>query len=1226
MKQIKWLLTLLAASILISAIAIFINRSNVKFQHELINIDKTEAILAEKYDYLEQTIQAIGHEESLNDLILALRKEKPNLIKEDLGIFVYEKNKLVFWTDRDCPLSSRKAMKDSIDFQRLSNGYYILTESNIGDIKIIGSILVKKEYNYRNPFIPAYFSKDLNIPSDLIISTQTKAGIPIKLKDKAIFSISKSKTDFENKNKLILSNFLFGIAFILFILSCLVAYDYFAKRVKYPSLLLLPLIADLAILRWLMYKLNFPSSWHNMELFSPRLFAENMFNNSLGDFLLNGILLLALGIMFHKHFSIRRDLPKNSIYQIVLRLAVSATSLVVIFYSLNRIDSLINNSSIPLNFNLILSLDIYSFIGLLIAIIYLSFSILIADKLILSIKNIKQKNRLYLSIFILTTLSYIVSLIWGEDQTNPLIYLAVLAICYLIIWFRYKKKENSSNYFTGLSLVLLISFLLTVFFNLKLQKKEYQQKQVMAMNLSNERDAGAEYFMKELNAELCNDTLIPKLLKQGKYEQADEHFKNEYLKGYLESYDFQLSLCTCEDSLLIQPENYNVKCHEFFFTIIDEYGIIIPGTDFFFLDDKNGQISYLGQIKLSVADSLDTHVFVELNSRTQVEGPGYPELLLDKSVMPKEYNKHLSYAKYNKEFLISSSGKYDYPHTFNFDTSNQEYCTTDKNQWRHLIYRPNPSTQIVVSQELKSFNDYFIFFTYIFFLLFMLLNIGSLIIFGVNYKAKQNVSKSFKNRIQSYFVVIVSLSIIIIGTISIIFYIQRYREKQKDTIQDKMQSVQIELTHKLGEELVLNEEISDYMNYLLVKFSNVFYTDINLFALDGSLLASSREEVYDQGLVGKRMDPVAYHKLSEEKSGYFVQNESIGEMNYLSAYIPFKNNQNELLAYINLPYFAKQNEFSQEISSLTVALINVYLILFLATILIAIFVSNSLTKPLRMIQDSIRSMDIRQRSQKIEYQSKDELGSLINEYNRKIDELQESAQRLAQSERESAWREMAKQIAHEIKNPLTPMKLSVQHLSKAYKDNDPDLDFMFEKVSRTLVEQIDSLSHIATEFSNFAKIRVSNLTQVDLVERILSASELYDGLSKTEIIFERDNLQEAIILADKEQVLRVFNNLIKNAVQAIPKDKLGQIIIQIKEKSDIFLVSIQDNGKGIPKELKDRIFSPNFTTKSSGMGLGLSIVKGIIGNLNGNIYYKTKADIGTTFFIEFPKFDKKAEK
>jgi nitrogen fixation/metabolism regulation signal transduction histidine kinase len=477
-----------------------------------------------------------------------------------------------------------------------------------------------------------------------------------------------------------------------------------------------------------------------------------------------------------------------------------------------------------------------------------------------------------------------------------------------------------------------------------------------------------------------------------------------------------------------------------------------------------------------------------------------------------------------------------------------------------------------------------------------------------------------KNRIQSYFIIVLSLSIILIGTISIIFYINKYQNKQKDAIQEKMQSIQIELNHKLGDENNLTPEMEEYLTYLLVKFSNVFSTDINLFNLNGSLMASSREEMYNKGLVGKQMCAKAHLKLAKNSTGYFVLDESIGEMNYLSAYVPFKNNKNEILAYINLPYFAKQNQFREEISSLTVTVLNVYLILFLITIIIAIIISNQLTHPLRMIQEHIKDMDINKRSQKINYSRNDEIGSLVKEYNKKIDELSESAQRLAQSERESAWREMAKQIAHEIKNPLTPMKLSVQHLEKAYKDRDPNLDLLFKKVSNTLIEQIDSLSSIASEFSNFSKIRVSKKEKVNLSERIKSATQLFDGLSKNKISFNNNGIETANILADKEQVLRIFNNLIKNAVQSIPKEIKGEISISLTDRGLDYLVVVKDNGNGIPTEIQERIFSPNFTTKSSGMGLGLSIVKGIVKNINGNIYFKTEKGHGTKFYIEFCHF------
>jgi nitrogen fixation/metabolism regulation signal transduction histidine kinase len=1218
MKQINIIILLLLATLLFGFAGHFTQKSGKVEGQAAFNQHEIEFVLEEKCAVLTEYINETLAAETPDSIIKHLNAHKSELKKQGLGLFVFQDGDLKFWTDRDCPISSKQRITDTIDIQKLSNGWYVFKKVSNQNISVVGSILIKKTYNYKNPYIPAHFAKGFDIPVDFNLSLDTSIGTPIKLQGTPIFSIKTSDTQINYASRQFTANVLFALCVLLLLLACLVTYDFFTKRVKFQNALLLALAADLVLIRWLIYKLNFPGIWRDLELFSPRLFAENSFVNSLGDLLLNAVFLAGFAIMFHKHFQLKLKALENKSIRLLIHFVVSGISLFLMFYSLNRFESLINNASIPYNFNNILELNGYSFVGLGIALLFFGSALLIIDKLFINLNSYKNGILMAINTTILLIIVFAAERIFIDTQIATLVYLSIAAILYLLIWFRI-IKQRKLHYFSGLILILLTSLLITSFFNARLQEKTLKQQKVMAMNLSNERDAGAEYFIMEMNADLCNDEKLFDLLSQGKYIEADTYFKGEYMTGYLETYNFQLSLCTNNDSLIIAPDNISVDCHEFFNDIINENGIILPGSDFYFLDNNNGLISYLGKIRLSVSDSLKTKVFVEINSQIQNEGPGYPELLLDKSLMPKEYSKHLAYAKYNNGQLITFKGDYDYSANFIFNTNGAEYYKTENESWHHLIYQPNPETQIVVSQRKLVFNDYLIFFTYIFFILFMLLNISMLTLFAIHYKRQIHINKSFKNRIQRYFVVLISVSIVIIGTISIIFYVQRYREKQKDNIQDKMQSVQIELNHKLGDESALTEEMTDYMNFLLIKFSNVFYTDINLFSLDGTLLASSRQEVYDQGLLGRRMDPDAFYRLSKGNKGYFVQNESIGEMNYLSAYVPFKNNNNEIMAYINLPYFAKQNQFSKEISGLTVALINVYLILFLITVLIAIFISNQLTRPLKMIQSSIREMDITQRSRKIEYDADDELGSLIAEYNRKVDELQESAQRLAQSERESAWREMAKQIAHEIKNPLTPMKLSMQHLERAYKEKDPDLDFMFDKVSRTLIEQIDSLSQIATEFSNFAKIRVSNQQDVDLIERIKSATELYIGLSTAEITFVHEGMNQAIIKADKEQSLRIFNNLIKNAVQSIPKDRKGEVLIKLEEKPSHYLITIADNGKGIPKEIEAKIFSPNFTTKSSGMGLGLSIVKGIVENLKGNIYYTTEADKGTIFYLEFPK-------
>jgi nitrogen fixation/metabolism regulation signal transduction histidine kinase len=295
------------------------------------------------------------------------------------------------------------------------------------------------------------------------------------------------------------------------------------------------------------------------------------------------------------------------------------------------------------------------------------------------------------------------------------------------------------------------------------------------------------------------------------------------------------------------------------------------------------------------------------------------------------------------------------------------------------------------------------------------------------------------------------------------------------------------------------------------------------------------------------------------------------------------------------------------------------------TILIAVFVSNKITKPLLIVRKKLQELDIKRQNSPIEYHSQDEIGDLVREYNRMVAELSKNTELLAQRERESAWQSMARQVAHEIKNPLTPMKLNVQLLERAWEDRAYDFDKRLHKVCKTLIEQIDALSHIATEFSAFAKMPKERLGEVDIHNAIVSCVNLFEETKNTQITVAADSSSSYRVVADGDQIIRVFTNLIKNAIQAIPEERLGIINIRLKTDAGHVQISVSDNGEGISPEMQKKLFQPNFTTKTSGMGLGLAMVKNIISGINGIIWFETVEHEGTTFYIQLPLVESSQE-
>ena len=396
---------------------------------------------------------------------------------------------------------------------------------------------------------------------------------------------------------------------------------------------------------------------------------------------------------------------------------------------------------------------------------------------------------------------------------------------------------------------------------------------------------------------------------------------------------------------------------------------------------------------------------------------------------------------------------------------------------------------------------------------------------------------------------------------------------------------------------------------------------MNLYSPEGKLIATSRPEIFEEGLSSELMNREAFSNLNYMHNSYFFQKENIGENGYNSAYMPFFNERNQLLAYLNLPYFARQNDLKKEISAFLVAFINVYVFLIIVGIFLALVVSNYISRPLRILASSISQLSYGKNNEKIEWKRRDEIGQLVDEYNRMIDELAISADLLARSERETAWREMARQVAHEIKNPLTPMKLSVQHLEKAWNDHTSDWDERLKRFTETMTEQIESLSAIASEFSDFAKMPVTQPENLDINEILENVKALYQDTSQIRFEFRYDSRVPHTILGDRKQLLRVFTNLINNAIQAIGNNKDGLISIELESSDNKYRLQISDNGRGISAELSDRIFQPNFTTKSGGMGMGLAIVKSIIQGLGGEISFTSGEGSGTTFIIIFPALE-----
>ena len=773
--------------------------------------------------------------------------------------------------------------------------------------------------------------------------------------------------------------------------------------------------------------------------------------------------------------------------------------------------------------------------------------------------------------------------------------------------------------------IVLFSSIATFILDFYHGVKEKEKIKILAVELSSKRDPLMEYEFSRVQSKMINDTALLVLLNmRNENKETDSqiilYLDKEYFNDFWNKYDLMITVCQPEEVLNIQPQGYLSNCYEYFRDLVEAPGTEMVGPGLFFLNNKTENNNYIATIDFPDNKEItdDTvKIFVELFYKYISEsGMGYPDLLIDKNIKVISGLSEYSYARYVDDKLIYKNGDFSYNLGFQaYDDDGRTTYFIDNEGYKHYVVRQDGTNKLIISKKNLTWLDLVAPFSYFFIIysLFLLVFLSGYIMTGGFNRLEFN----FSNQLQVSIITIIIISFFILGLITRFNIIHLYNDKNRDNLSEKTFSVLKELEHKLGNMPALPGDMMSYINELLNKFSLIFYSDINLYDTEGTLIASSRPQIFKEELLSEKMHTCAYYKLAYEQSLLYIQNEKIGRQEYLSAYIPFRNNEDQIIAYVNLPYFAKQTELRKEIADFLAAYINVYVLLIVLAILVTVMVSRFITRPLQLIKLKLRDIGLGKTNEKIAWTKKDEIGSLVEEYNRMIDELARSAEMLARSERESAWREMAKQVAHEIKNPLTPMKLSVQHLQKAWDEKAPDWEKRLALFARTIVEQIDSLSEIASEFSDFAKMPAANIEKIELSGIIKSAAELYHHHSNIRIVIEHMD-QEYFVLADKRQLLRVFNNLIQNAVQAIGKKEDGLILMQLSLEKDNYLIGITDNGAGITDEQASKIFSPSFTTKSSGMGLGLAMVKSILTIIGGTVTFESKPGEGATFNVKIP--------
>ena len=780
-----------------------------------------------------------------------------------------------------------------------------------------------------------------------------------------------------------------------------------------------------------------------------------------------------------------------------------------------------------------------------------------------------------------------------------------------IFWF---VRRNEKPYFHSILSILVLSLAAAFFLNINEQQNRNAHQQFTANILTQKRDPYLEYLVKNNAYDILKDKTIISLIwsdVSNKEARISRHLVNTYFHGLLSGYRKQVTLCEPGQQLEIQPENKVVGCNAFFNALKGRTVDSLPGFELSLVNNTGESIYYLARFHFN--GKYPVNLYVEFYTNIIPKGLGYPELLQNHETGDLHLSGY-SFAFYQHRKLAYKFGDYPYPIAFSGLENEPEKKFFNKDGFTHYILPVSKTEVLIVSRPARRLSDWLLPFS----LLVILSGIFLLAYVFCKYgkQIRQTFRYSYSTRLQLTLFSALIVVYALLTAIIIYYFNANSRKTISNNLKEKTLSVSFELQRKisvLGNNLSQNRmEIQSYLQ----KMSLVFFSDINLYDNSGWLVVSSRPEIFSRGLQSRLINPEAYSEIEKTHKLFYLGKEKIRQVAFYSSYAPFILENGKMAGIINLPYFARQTELQHTYFQMLSNLINLFVITGLLGMLLMVYLSRLMTKPLHILQHKIESVTIEKQNEKIEWKHQDEIGKLITAYNQMVEKLEESALLLKDSAREKAWREMARQIAHEIRNPLTPMKLNVQYLQRVYGAKDPAFDEKFRKVSQSLIDQIETLNEVVNMFSDFSRTKTPTEEISDLVEPLRSTTLLFKKSYGFDLEFSTTH-EKIPVQASSQDLLRIFNNLLKNAVQSMERQKEKRLEIRVKKEETYAEVRVTDNGKGIGKEDREHIFQPYFTTKSKGTGLGLAIVKNLMTEAGGDIRFVSKEGQGTTFILHF---------
>ncbi len=1164
------------------------------------------------------------------------------LRSERVMAMLYEGEDLKYWTSVAIDESIGR-YRDSAGFglAQIKRGWYLFDNIRNGKNSILLCYPLYRHYDVSNiTMLDEGFNRDLDIPAraSFHFGDNNEGGFRI---GQEVFNESVH-VHFENIPQLPIPTWikgLFWVGVLCLIVFLFNVFDFLEHRYGFRYAWLF-LLLSVIVIRTFSYLLGFPVYFDSLSWFGPDIYALPPFFPSLGDLLLNTVLGFVLVFSAYKGaMSVSREEKKFNWQQL------NGAWVSVLFFTfmlgltaviLTILQSLINDSSLNFDITNILNSGALTLAGLLIAAMLLVIHFLGVNILVIFIRKLKLDSKQLFLRFLPSVLIFVLVywLLPGREYV-----LLIQSVSYLVaIYITYQIVMNQNFFQKTVAILFIVSVFASSLFYRAIHDRERVQRREFAERTYSPKDLNAEALFREIETKIEYDDFIKDYFRSPilQKDQLEKRVKQLYFTGYLSRFEMDLYDYDTLGNSFRERNDYSYNYLE---AVYNQKTQSTLSNHFYFVNDPTLRFGYIAKYEVCTQTSTLGKLFILLKPKFIQDEKIFTELLSSQDEDETD-TRNYSYAIYQDGELISQSGAYPYPLSYQFRTSVNDRFEQSEG-FSHFIRGEENGIIVVVSKKQDSFLEPVTIFSFLFLafslVLILVAALNGLFLYLRAAIARLSGRKGefagfyswmnrilpernfrgiyFSTRIQIAMIGLVLSALLLTGYFTVQYIHFKYSQRQYERLDSKVKSIlsSIENERRFEDMMQYNDELAAYLNQL----AEFYNTDINLFNLNGELMASTQMRIFQSGVLLDRINPLAYGKISAESLSQHTQTERIGKLEYLATYVPVFDGSHDLIAYLNVPFFSNEKDLRQELSSFLESFINVYVFFFILAGIVAYLISQRITQPLTVIQARLAETRLGDRNERLEWRNEDEIGQLVEQYNSMVDQLEASAELLAKSERELAWKEMAKQIAHEIKNPLTPMKLSVQHLQRAWSNKNNNLEETFKRVTTVLIEQIDSLSVLATEFSSFAKMPVARIEEFELSACLQSVVELYFNSPDTDIHFSAEK-EPLVVEADRNQVSRAFHNILKNAIQSIPENRQGKVEITLEREGVKAVIQVKDNGCGMDKEVAARIFTPSFSTKNSGMGMGLAITHQIIENAGGSIRFESVPDEGTLFRIELP--------